>query len=138
MVDKKEPKYVYRLLNESEKPERGLWAKNPKADISIQEHVETGSWGTESQFISTSATLGAVQQFARNSKSRRKRIVEINLTEVEKIPGNKIYDLSVERNRKMHLRSEKSLNFARKFQEVLIQGNVPPEWIEIQVKKKNS
>ncbi|KAK3106226.1 hypothetical protein FSP39_017484 [Pinctada imbricata] len=124
-------KFVYRLLNEMEMPEHGLRAKNPSACVSIQEHVEKGSWGRPSQFISTAASLHAVKQFATRSVSPRKRIVKIDLRKVEESSEAAVFDLTSKENRENYLTSEKAQNFARKFQEVLIRGYVPADCIEV-------
>ncbi|KAK3106221.1 hypothetical protein FSP39_015492 [Pinctada imbricata] len=124
-------KFVYRLLNEMEMPEQGLKAKNPSASVSIQEHVENGSWGRPSQFISTAASFDALKQFATRSVSPRKRIVKIDLRKVEESTEAAVFDLTSKENRENYLTSEKAQNFARKFQEVLIRGYIPADCIEV-------
>lgn len=118
--------YLYRLLRSDENPqENGITAKLPTANVSVHDHVSGGSYAP-SQFISTSATWGAVLMFSAKSQTLHKRVATIN---AEALTGTGFYDLTNEPNRNYWLKDDWAKNCARKFNEVLIVGGIPPSCI---------
>ena len=123
---------LYRLLRSDEKWEDGLRAKSPLSETTVYEHVTSGSWGSQSKYISTCGSLHAVLSFRLNCKDNSSivKIWEKNL------PIDKI-DLRTEENRKKYLiygnyDSNNIFNrFANKFEEVLLVGNVPETHVEL-------
>jgi len=114
---------LYRVLRDDENPETdGLTAKNPQATMSLEEHVERGSWGSGSQFISCSNNEQSAINFARNAPFR---IAELDRKKIEKDPKIIVYDVSDG----THFEGEKTNNFARKFGEVCLEGHVPAEYV---------
>lgn len=116
---------LYRLLRWDENPENGLIAKNPNSNVSIEEHVTNGSYGRASRYISCCRSLDAARSFASRSVTRPRIIVEI-LTD-----ANTVIDLTDEETRSMLVQNETGRNYARCFEEVLIEGYIPPECISI-------
>ena len=121
--------YLYRLLRDQENPrDIGITAEAPDAKVSVHDHVRFGS-NFCSQYISTSATWHAILIFASKKKSYPQRIAKINVAALEDEEVSFI-DLTDEENREDLLEDERANNFARKFQEVLIEGAIPPECID--------
>lgn len=117
---------LYRLLRKDESPtENGIQARKPAATTTPEDHVSSGS-SKASQFISTSASWQAITNFATHSITNPKRIAIINCVN---IPGVQYIDLTSKDMREKHLETEKSVNFAVKFAEVLIIGEIRPEFI---------
>jgi len=53
---------LFRVLRDDENPlQRGLSAKNPREVMKLKNHVERGSWGSRSQFISCTDNLGSAK-----------------------------------------------------------------------------
>lgn len=69
--------------------------------------------------------MDAVRKFAQNSKTDPKVIVEIQ------IDINRIIDLTDELTRCMNVQNVTGRNYASHFEEVLIEGYIPPENISI-------
>ena len=119
---------LYRLLrpDEWDAQTKGIAPQRPGANVSVLQHVARGSYNS-SQYISTSASWGAIQDFARHSRTSPKKVAQINracLTNVE------VIDLTDPCVRRMHLGGDdRAYNFANKFEEVLIVGNIPPECV---------
>lgn len=121
---------LYRLLREDEDPKRdGLMAQDPFAKASVHDHVSYGST-SRSQYISTSATWNAVATFAFHKKAFPKLIAKINVKKLQRIGGVSFVDLTKEENRTNYLLDSRASNFARKFEEVLIVGKIPPSCID--------
>lgn len=119
---------LYRLLRIDENPSAGLKAKNPTSSVRVNEHVTNGSSfnANPSRYISCCKSLEAVRRFANNQQ----RIVKIDLD------GNNptihsIIDLTdlATLNNYIPMSNDKGRNFANAFQEVLIEGYIPPECI---------
>ena len=73
---------LYRLLRSDEDPTNGITAKLPGANVFVHDHVSSGS-SMSSQYISTSASWGAVKAFAvkafaNHSVTSPKRVACIN------------------------------------------------------------
>ena len=120
--------YLYRLLRDDENPQiNGITAFMPNAIMSVHEHVSGGSY-TSSQYISTCATWEAVVEFASRSTTFPRRVATINAQALTST-GVGFIDLTTEEKRWMLLNDDRARNFARKFQEVLIVGEIPPSCI---------
>ena len=119
--------YLYRLLRPDENPsDNGIVAKSPGANVSVQIHVETGSRGIGgSAYISTSASMEAVKEFASHTYTRPKRIAAINTATLQAAGTARFLDLTVHENRVSFLDSGTAYNFANKFAEVLVSGQIP-------------
>ena len=100
-------------------------AKNPDSDVSVLKHVDVGSYSPRhSRYISTSASQQAIEMFARKSKTKVKMVVKISchlLKDVDYI------DLTEKAIRDKHIPQdeERANNFAKKFHEVLLVGEIP-------------
>lgn len=141
--------YLYRLLRGDEYPlELGITAKIPSATVSVYDHVYSGSSYdyVGSQYISTSASLAAITEFASHTtKCLPVRIAVINVEALMATGADVSFlDLTIEVNRAKFLtppvlippvlippvlNPDKANNFANKFQEVLITGNIPKSCI---------
>ena len=128
--------YIYRLLNDDEDPKDGLSAKDPKARKSVEEHVSMGSKpGFKSQFISATSTYKGVYTFAMKKWNDKIRIAKINITESLSLG----VDIVINTNDIIEAcESDKAINFARKFDEVLIIGFIPSECLELIVDGKKA
>lgn len=51
-------KVLYRLLRPDEDPAKGLKAKKPNSDVTIDSHVSYGSYGPDSRFICSKTLSG--------------------------------------------------------------------------------
>lgn len=107
---------VFRALSKDDDPSKGLTARNPDASATPAQHV---NGKRDSQFISTTKD----EATAREKFNSGNGVVEIDLNKVE---GN-VVDVSDG----VPNGSQKVNNFARKDQEVLIEGRVPPEAIRV-------
>ena len=125
---------LYRLLKPGDKWQDGLKAKDPNSTISVFDHVINGSsWLSKSKYVSKCGSLKAVLTF--RSKSLNPGII-VQISE-DKLPVEKI-DLRTSSNRSDHYEVgrhcdeliNKFNNYANKFQEVLLIGDVPASYIE--------
>ncbi|XP_062594975.1 uncharacterized protein LOC134256345 [Saccostrea cucullata] len=114
---------VFRFLRSDEDLKKGLSAKDPDANVSVEKHVVSGTDdGFKSQFISCCKTLKAALIFAKKSHTYPKRIVKIKIR-----PSINILDLTIPDNQMKYFPfNQKAKNYANKFKEVLILGDVPP------------
>jgi hypothetical protein len=129
---------LYRLLRPDENWQLGLWAKDPKSDESVFNHVINGSSRDyDSIYISTFGSLNAMPKFRSKSctpVAQRVQIVEDNLPVFAKInlrtsgirsghyiPGHPQYPNALINNFN---------NYAKKLEEVLLVGHVPPSHIQ--------
>lgn len=122
-------KILYRLLRPDENPKKGLKAKDPFSTVSVKSHVSFGSRGPDSRYISCSRSKKSIKLFASHSTTNPKRIVKLKIDENDR-KIKRIIDLTDEDELEKHELSEQGMNFARKFQEVLIEGEVSAECIE--------
>lgn len=118
--------FVYRNLNDTDDPSKGLTAKNPHADYLPDGHVDNGSKPTHrSQYISTTRST----EVATDPKHFRGRLVMIDLN---KIQGSAI-DVTTKENRKRVKPygnwSGSAHGYAERSVEVLVTGYIPPEAI---------
>lgn len=133
--------YIYRVLRDDENTAEGLKARNPKQNITPRSHI---AGKKDSQYISTTATLGAAKTFLGLAKDRDKkkkitqktyRIVKIN---VKKLTNVKIIDLSdpavldkyIPKDPKKPKYNSMFRNWAKKYEEVLVAGTIPANCIE--------
>lgn len=91
--------------------------------MSVEDHVEHGSKGPGSQFISCCKSMSAIKRFSANTFTYPKRAVEMNIN----INTCNIIDLTDEGTLDLHISpwNEKARNFARHFEEVLVVGVIP-------------
>lgn len=121
-------KILYRLLRADEDPAEGLTAKNPNSDVNVNSHVLNGSYGPGSRYISCSKTLERINEFASRSITFPRRIVRIEINEND--PDIKrIIDLTNFYELSQHVFTQQGINFARKFDEVLVEGRIRAECI---------
>lgn len=121
---------MYRLLHPTENPALGLSAKDPEADVTVEEHVTNGSYGRDSQYISCSKSLDAILEFASKSCNYPRRIVEINID--ESYPEiEMIIDLTDQDtlDNEIPMDNDRGRNFANYYKEVLIVGYIPKRCI---------
>lgn len=119
-------KILYRLLRADEDPAKGLTAKNPHSDVTVDFHVSYGSNGPDSRYISCSKTLEGITEFASNSTTFPRRIVRIEINE-NNPDIKRIIDLTNFHERNQHVFTQRGINFARKFDEVLVEGRIHAE-----------
>ena len=125
---------LYRLLRPDEDWQLGVSAKDPNSTKSVFDHVINGSsWGWQSKYIATCGSLNSVLTFRSNSVKPGK-IVQIS---EDNLPVVKI-DLRTSANRSIHYLPgndsneliNKFNNYANKFEEVLLVGDVPASHIQ--------
>ena len=117
-------RYLYRLLRSDENPcSRGIKAKVPWANVSIEDHVRYGSRGKSSQYISTSASI----EGARNLKNicRKTSDPKIAKIDCEGLSDVEYFDLTTEANRNKYLSSNDARRYVIRFHEVLVKGYIP-------------
>jgi hypothetical protein len=125
---------LYRLLRPDEDWQLGVSAKDPNSTKSVFDHVINGSsWGWQSKYIATCGSLNSVLTFRSKSVNPGK-IVQIS---EDNLPVVKI-DLRTSSNRSIHYLPgndsneliNKFNNYANKFEEVLLVGDVPASHIK--------
>ena len=121
---------LYRLLRPDENWQLGLSAKKLDSKTSVFVHVTKGSYGPQSKYISTCGSSDAVEDLKGKSKKPGK-IVKINEDKLRS-SGVEIIDLRCEKTRDLYIDAgatkesiDKFNNFANKFEEVLLVGEVP-------------
>ncbi|XP_061173722.1 uncharacterized protein LOC133182889 [Saccostrea echinata] len=117
---------LYRLLRPNEDPSRGLYAKNPSSDVSVEDHVTDGSRGRGSRFISCCKSYSAIERFVARTWTSPVRIVQI---EIDKDDSDiiEVIDLTVPET--FEEDNWKGRNFASWAEEVLVVGKISPECI---------
>jgi hypothetical protein len=119
---------VYRVLRPDEDIAKGLVAKIPSRNMSIEGHLISGSRNNGSQFISTTTDINVAKKWAAKEGNR---IVKIDL---EKLPDSlKLYDLSTEAGRANYINPNAitaNRNAASSY-EVLLEGFVPADALEL-------
>jgi len=128
---------LYRVLTPHECSKfaiNGLVAKDPFATMTVEDFVSTGSNAVKSQFISTSRTLEASRLFASHSYDKPRFIAAIDI-DMALQAGSivQIIDISTRENARQHISTanERAVNFAAKFEEILIKGSIPASCIKI-------
>ena len=124
---------LYRLLRPDEDWQLGLSAKDPNSTKSVFDHVINGSsWGWEAKYIATCGSLNSVLTFRSKSVNPGK-IVQISEDQLQVVK----IDLRTSSNRSNHYQVgcqsneliNKFNNYANKFEEVLLVGDVPASHI---------
>jgi hypothetical protein len=125
---------LYRLLRPDEDWQLGVSAKDPNSTKSVFDHVINGSsWGWQSKYIATCGSLNSVLTF-RSKSVNPGQIVQIS---EDNLPVAKI-DHRTSSNRSIHYLPgndsneliNKFNNYANKFEEVLLVGDVPASHIK--------
>ena len=125
---------LYRLLRPDEDWKLGISAKDPNSTKSVFDHVINGSsWEWRSKYIATCGSLNYVLTFRSKSVNPGK-IVQIS---EDNLPVVKI-DLRTSSNRGIHYLPGNDSNelinifnnYANKFEEVLLVGDVPASHIK--------
>ncbi|XP_062610910.1 uncharacterized protein LOC134272732 [Saccostrea cucullata] len=132
-VEQKPDEYVYRILRFNETYHNGLRPKNIFSRISLQQHVERGSKGQESRFISCCKTLYGIERLGSltNEFQRIRQVVRINITKLK--DRARVIDLTKEEIRERHIsRYSAAWGYAERFEEVIIDPTscVPSECVE--------
>ena len=112
-------KVVYRALSKDDDIEKGLLAKNPKANNTEQSHI---AGKKDTQFISTTKDKKiAEEKYNKDGYG----VVEIDLSKVDE----EVIDVS----NGIHntLTSKRHQNYAKKDAEVLIKKNIPKDAIKL-------
>lgn len=106
--------------------------------MSPEDHVTKGSTNHDSPYISFSKSMEASKCFAANSKARLIRIATIEI-ELNDPNIEEVIDLTDENVRAKYLSTIMGVNYAKKFQEVLIKGKIRPECVKniLELKNKN-
>lgn len=107
----------------------GLSAKDVNSTVSVNDHVTNGSRGPPSKYISCSKSEEAIMDFASKSITQPQTIVKIQIDPYD--PSIEIIDLTDQWTLDELVYDERGRNFARRFEEVLIEGYNPPECISI-------
>ncbi|KAH3846845.1 hypothetical protein DPMN_089151 [Dreissena polymorpha] len=129
-ANEERPSRYYRLLRDNEQPvEDGIQAKDPCAQVDLTCHVENGSYN-KSQYISCTETSESVLDWGkhniRNGFSDHMRIAVIDAVQLDLTGGVTIYDCEWLRE---NLKTEKAINFANEYNEVVVEGNIGQEYI---------
>lgn len=114
----------------------GLHPKNINSKMSPEDHVTTGSKNHDSPYISFSKSMDASKLFAANSKDHLIRIATIEI-ELNDPNIEEFIDLTDEDVRARYLTTKIGINYAEKFQEVLIKGKIRPECVKNILELKN-
>lgn len=122
-VKEKKDEYWYRLLRFDEKIRRGLYPKDIRSNTSLKEHIERGSRGIKSRFISCCKTIRGLKKLASHTNEfhRVRLVVRINITQLN--PRNvNVIDLTDESVRLKYFKSNKrAWRLASKFDEVILE-----------------
>lgn len=84
-VKEKKDEYLYRLLRFDEKIRRGLYPKDIRSKTSLKKHIERGSRGIKSRFISCCKTISGLEKLASytNEFHLVRLVVRINITKLD-------------------------------------------------------
>lgn len=133
--ESKKDEYVYRLLRATESYNQGLRPKHISSKITLEEHVENGSKGNRSRFISCSKTMDGLHRLIRltNNYWRVREVVRINLTKLKDFKDVTIINLNDKDVREEHIdRHSKAWGYAHNFEEVVLapKSRIPAECVE--------
>lgn len=133
--ESKKDEYVYRLLRGTESYNQGLRLKHLSSKITLEEHVENGSKGNRSRFISCSQTMDGLHRLIRltNNYCRVREVVRINLTKLKDFKDVTIINLNDKDVREEHIdRHSKAWGYAHNFEEVVLAPNshIPADCVE--------
>lgn len=133
-----EPKLpdLYGKKHEEYLPNLGKINVRGKFTMTLDQHIQSGSDLAESLYISTSrcplaALFYAMKSYVgRHHEPDELKVAGVDLGPMSGIGGVRehayIYDMSRLALRQAYLETEKARNYGRKFEEVLLQGVVPP------------
>ena len=126
--------YVYRLLRFSKNHREGLRPKNIYSSTSLERHVERGSRGVESRYISCCKTMSALRCLGgiTNEFQRVREVVRINISKLDR-NAVEVIDLTDYNIRRLHINSYSSAwGYAGRFDEVILapSTHVPKECVE--------
>ena len=127
--------FIYRLLRFNESYREGLRPKNINSRTDLQKHVEKGSKGVQSRYISCCKTLFALRRLGgiTNESSRVREVVRINISKLNR-DKVKVIDLTDCDTRRLYINSSsRAWDFAEKFEEVILDpvvSHVPKECVE--------
>ncbi|XP_022309366.2 uncharacterized protein LOC111115076 [Crassostrea virginica] len=126
--------YVYRLLRFTENHKEGLRPKNLYSSTSLERHVERGSRGVESRYISCCKTMSALRSLGgiTNEFQRVREVVRINISKLDR-NAVKVIDLTDYNVRRLHISySSSAWGYAERFDEVILapSTHVPKECVE--------
>lgn len=133
-AESKRAEYVYRLLGFKETYHIGLAPKSFHSKTTLMEHVENGSKGVISRFISCCKTLHGLQKLASitNESVRCRGVVRINIAKLN--PKEvKVIDLTDVSVREKHIaRDSIAWEYANRFEEVILdpKTRVPAECVQ--------
>lgn len=127
--------YVYRLQRFHETHRQGLYPKDIWSRTSLMKHVERGSKGATTRFISCCKTLFDLQCLGgiTNESTRVREVVRINITKLKNYQDVTVIDLTDETVRDKHIsRSSDAWRFASRFNEVILEPrtHVPADCVE--------
>lgn len=133
--ESKNDEYVCRLLRATESYNQGLRPKHISSKITLEEHVENGSKGNCSRFISCSQTMDGLYRLIRltNNYCRVRKVVRINLTKLKDFKDVTIINLNDKNVREEHLdRHSKAMGYAHNFEEIVLapKSHIPAECVE--------
>lgn len=124
---------MYRLLRATESYNQGLHPKHISSKITLEEHVENGSKGNRSRFISCSKTMDGLHRLIRltNNYWRVRKVVRINLTKFKDFKDVTIINLN-DKNLTDIDRHSEAWGYALKFEEVVLAPNshIPADCVE--------
>lgn len=134
-ADVEKDEYVYRLQRFHETHRQGLYPKDIWSRTSLMKHVERGSKGATSRFISCCKTLFDLQCLGgiTNESTRVREVVRINITKLKNYHDVTVIDLTDETVREKHIiRSSEAWRFASRFNEVILEPrtHVPADCVE--------
>ncbi|XP_052820154.1 uncharacterized protein LOC128245979 [Mya arenaria] len=117
---------LYRVLRDDEYPsQNGISAKDPSAQKDLEEHVDGGSYSM-SQFISCSNSLSAAKLFgSKKYGGGPYRIAVLDRDAIANDRRIQVFDISNGGG----FSTERAINFARKFQEVVLVGYIPKKYV---------
>lgn len=122
-------KRLFRILRPDENPVRGIVAKNPFAQQTVNSHVGCGSLPRfTSQYISTTASLNVAKYYKARGEEKGRTGLRIAEIQLDKLPEHcrlEIVDLTTNANRNRYLDNRRAKNFARASCEVLLKCDVP-------------
>lgn len=126
---------MYRLLRANESYSQGLRPKHISSKITLEEHVENGSKGNCSRFISCSGTMDGLHRLIRltNECWRVRIVVRINLTKLKDFEEVTIINLTDKNVREKDIdRHSKAWGYAHNFEEVVLapKSHIPAEFVE--------
>ena len=126
--------FIYRLLRFDESYIDGLRPKDIYSTTCLARHVEKGSKGVESRYISCCKTLSGLRRLGgyTNESSRVREVVRINISKLDR-DKVKVIDLTDCDTRRHHINSSsRAWDFAENFDEVILDpvSHVPKECVE--------